>query len=86
MLTLIDSLDSLLLMREFERFSEALEMIKKDLTFDRDVTVSVFETNIRVLGGLLSAHQIALRLGRAHNISYDGVFLLDKAVDLIAQA
>jgi hypothetical protein len=28
-------------------------------TFDRDVTVSVFETNIRVLGSLLSNHLLA---------------------------
>ena len=82
MLTLVDSLDMLLLMREYERFSEAVEMMKKELTFDRDVSVSVFETNIRILGGLLSAHQIALSLRHAHNISYDGEFLLDKAVDL----
>ena len=30
--------------------------------FARDVNVSVFETNIRVLGGLLSAHQLAVAL------------------------
>lgn len=82
MLTLIDSLDTLLLMREFQRFNEALVMIHRDLSFDKDVSVSVFETNIRVLGGLLSAHQLSLTLGHAHNITYDGSFLLHKAVDL----
>ena len=30
----------------------------RHLSFDRDVTVSVFETNIRILGGLLSAHML----------------------------
>ncbi|RHY31368.1 hypothetical protein DYB32_003569 [Aphanomyces invadans] len=29
------------------------------VSFDRDVTVSVFETTIRVIGGLLSAHMLA---------------------------
>jgi hypothetical protein len=82
MLTLIDSLDSLLVMREFQRFNEALVMIRSDLSFDKDVSVSVFETNIRVLGGLLSAHQLSVAVGSANNITYDGHFLLDLAVDL----
>ena len=81
-LTLIDSLDTLLVMREFQRFNEALQLLQQDLSFDRDVTVSVFEANIRVLGGLLSAHQLSLALGRQSNLTYDGHFLLDKAVDL----
>ena len=82
MLTLIDSLSSLLLMQEYERFNEALTMIQRDLSFDKNVTVSVFETNIRVLGGLLSAHQLSLTLVHTTNITYNGHFLLDKAVDL----
>lgn len=32
---------------EFER---AVKLIIKDVTFDSDVIVSVFETNIRILG------------------------------------
>lgn len=82
MLTLIDSLDSLLVMQEYTRFNEALVLIQRDLSFDKDVSVSVFETNIRVLGGLLSAHQLSNKLRQAHNIAYDGFFLLEKAVDL----
>ena len=58
MLTLIDSLDSLLLFREYDLFFDALHKLK-DLTFHRNLDVSVFEVNIRVLGGLLSAHQLA---------------------------
>jgi len=81
MLTLVDSLDALLVMREFKRFNEALQLLG-NLTFDRDVEVSVFESNIRVLGGLLSAHQLALVLNANLNNSYDGRFLLDHAEDL----
>jgi mannosidase alpha-like ER degradation enhancer 3 len=33
-----------------------------DVSFDRDLVVSTFETNIRVLGGLLSAHALILDL------------------------
>ena len=80
MLTLVDSLDSLVVMREYGRFAEALRLIEKGLSFDRDISISVFEANIRVLGGLLSAHQLASAL--FDQAVYDGKFLLDKAVDL----
>ncbi|XP_038970215.1 alpha-mannosidase I MNS4 isoform X2 [Phoenix dactylifera] len=58
-LTLIDSLDTLALLGDRERFSAAVEWVGKNVWFDIDKTVSVFETTIRVLGGLLSAHLIA---------------------------
>ncbi|KAF9914216.1 alpha mannosidase-like protein [Lobosporangium transversale] len=59
-LTLIDSLDTLAVMREFELFQEAIEKIKKYVRdFDRDSRVQVFEVNIRVLGALLSGHLYA---------------------------
>ncbi|CAM8927090.1 unnamed protein product [Rhodiola kirilowii] len=58
-LTLIDSLDTLALLGDYERFSESVEWIGKNLRFEINKTVSVFETTIRILGGLLSAHLIA---------------------------
>ncbi|PIA31515.1 hypothetical protein AQUCO_04900074v1 [Aquilegia coerulea] len=58
-LTLIDSLDTLALFGDREQFAVAVEWIGKNLRFDINKTVSVFETTIRVLGGLLSAHLIA---------------------------
>jgi mannosidase alpha-like ER degradation enhancer 3 len=79
MLTLVDSLDSLLLLGEFGRFKSALDLLKS-LRFDRDISVSVFEANIRVLGGLLSAHQLALYL--LDESAYDGTTLLHHATDL----
>ena len=82
MLTLVDSLDSLLVMREWEVFEEMVERVRHDLSFDRDVSVSVFEANIRVLGGLLSAHQLAVTLSHSKLVSYDGEVLLEKAVEL----
>lgn len=36
--------------------------------FDSDISVSVFETNIRVLGGLLSAHVLARHLQLRHRL------------------
>ena len=79
MLTLVDSLDSLLVLGEYGRFKSAMGMIK-NLRFDRDISVSVFEANLRVLGGLLSAHQLALHL--LDETAYDGTTLLNHAIDL----
>ena len=58
-LTLVDSLDTLVMMGDIEEFQVAIKRIIEDLNFDMDIVVSVFETNIRMLGGLLSAHVLA---------------------------
>lgn len=58
-LTLVDSLDTLVVMGDFSEFSRAIKLVIKDVSFDHDIVVSVFETNIRMLGGLLSAHVLA---------------------------
>lgn len=54
-LTLIDSLDTLLLTGDLRGFRKVEEIVKK-MNFDFDKNVSVFETNIRIVGGLISAH------------------------------
>lgn len=58
-LTLVDSLDTLVMMGDIDEFEVAIRRIINDLSFDTDIVVSVFETNIRMLGGLLSAHILA---------------------------
>ncbi|XP_052825291.1 ER degradation-enhancing alpha-mannosidase-like protein 3 isoform X2 [Octopus bimaculoides] len=58
-LTLIDSLDSLAILGQLEEFENAVQLVIKNTKFDNDVVVSVFETNIRVLGGLLGGHVVA---------------------------
>ncbi|XP_068634269.1 alpha-mannosidase I MNS4 isoform X2 [Aristolochia californica] len=81
-LTLIDSLDTLALLGDQERFTTAVDWISKHLRFDIDKTVSVFETSIRVLGGLLSAHLIASDYATGMKVqSYDDQ-LLHLAEDL----
>nr|KYP57533.1 Mannosyl-oligosaccharide 1,2-alpha-mannosidase IA [Cajanus cajan] len=69
--TLVDSLDTLFIMGLDAQFERAKEWIAKSLSFDRNIEVSVFETTIRVLGGLLSTY----------DLSGDKVFL-EKARDL----
>ncbi|KAM3968804.1 ER degradation enhancer, mannosidase alpha-like 2 [Aphomia sociella] len=61
-LTLVDSLDTLVVMGDFSEFSHAIKLVIKNVTFDHDIVVSVFETNIRMLGGLLSGHVLAMAL------------------------
>ncbi|KAJ8764569.1 hypothetical protein K2173_006441 [Erythroxylum novogranatense] len=81
-LTLIDSLDTLALLGDKERFTYSVEWIGKNLHFDINKTVSIFETSIRVLGGLLSAHLIASDYATGMKIpSYDNE-LLHLAEDL----
>ncbi|CAA7395272.1 unnamed protein product [Spirodela intermedia] len=81
-LTLIDSLDTLALLGDREQFSASIEWIGKNLRFGINKTVSVFETTIRVLGGLLSAHLIASDYATGMRVqNYDGQ-LLHLAEDL----
>lgn len=55
-LTLIDSLSTLAVMGDRERFCAGVDYLVRHLSFDVDLRVHLFEANIRVLGGLLSAH------------------------------
>ncbi|CAN4099574.1 unnamed protein product [Withania somnifera] len=81
-LTLIDSLDTLALLGDREQFTASVEWIGKNLRFDINKTVSIFETTIRVLGGLISAHLIASDHNTGMRIpSYDDE-LLHLAEDL----
>jgi len=57
-LTLVDSLDTLLIMNLKEEFDEARKWVAESLTFEKDIFVNLFETTIRVLGGLLTAFHL----------------------------
>lgn len=89
LVTLIDTLDTLVIMgnhTEFRRAVGLVQMHYNESKFDIDVNVSVFEVTIRVLGGLLSAHQMAVdaQLGIYNDTTserYDGG-LLKLAIDL----
>ena len=54
-LTIVEALDTLWVMGLDEEFRDGVEWVKRNLDFDVDGEVSVFETNIRLVGGLLSA-------------------------------
>eukprot|EP01035_Chromulina_nebulosa_P020176 gene20176-26192_t len=69
--TLVDSLDTLYLMGLNDEFNEAIDYIETSLTYNNANTISVFETTIRVLGGLLSAYDLSKK-----------AILLNKAIEL----
>src|SRR4051794_24607044 len=55
-LSLIEALDTLWIMGLDEEFRDGVDWVKANLSFDVDGEVSVFETSIRLVGGLLSAY------------------------------
>jgi mannosyl-oligosaccharide alpha-1,2-mannosidase len=54
-LSLIEALDTLWVMGLEDEFKDGVDWVKRNLDFDVDGEVSVFETSIRIVGGLLSA-------------------------------
>ncbi|CAL8253232.1 unnamed protein product [Arctogadus glacialis] len=62
-LTLIDALDTLLVLGNNTEFQRVSSLLQDTMDFNMDVNASVFETNIRVVGGLLSAHLLSGRGG-----------------------
>ncbi|KAH8866665.1 Mannosyl-oligosaccharide 1,2-alpha-mannosidase IB [Schistosoma japonicum] len=54
--SLIDGLDTLYIMNMDKEFDAAVEWIEMNLDFNKPTIVSVFEFNIRYIGGLLSAY------------------------------
>lgn len=58
-LTLIDTMDTLAVLGEWRAFVSAARYVQALVSWDAvNATVSVFEVNIRAMGGLLSAHQL----------------------------
>ncbi|KAI5307447.1 mannosyl-oligosaccharide alpha-1,2-mannosidase, partial [Ascosphaera atra] len=56
---IVDALDTLMLMNLSTPLQHARNWIRSSLTYDHDHDVSTFETTIRMLGGLLSAHYLS---------------------------
>jgi endoplasmic reticulum Man9GlcNAc2 1,2-alpha-mannosidase len=69
---IVDALDTMMLMNLTNEVARARKWIVESLNWDQDKEVSLFETTIRTLGGLLSAHYLS---------GNDDVYL-EKAVDL----
>ncbi|KAE8151990.1 glycoside hydrolase [Aspergillus avenaceus] len=77
---IIDSLDTLMIMNLTTRVSDARRWLHRGLTYEQDQDVNTFETTIRMLGGLLSAHYLSGLL--PHVSSRRDYIYLSKATDL----
>ncbi|KAL0075451.1 glycoside hydrolase [Phycomyces blakesleeanus] len=71
-LMIVDSLDTMLLMNLTEEYAQGREWVATKLSFDKNQDVNLFETTIRILGGLLSAYDLSNK---------DPIYL-EKATDL----
>jgi mannosyl-oligosaccharide alpha-1,2-mannosidase len=85
---IIDSLDTLILMNQTSRLQNARKWLTDSLTWEQNQDVNTFETTIRMLGGLLSAHYLANTYPDMAPLKEDDVgaagedLYLDKARDL----
>ncbi|MDX3236189.1 glycoside hydrolase family 47 protein [Streptomyces sp. ME03-5709C] len=70
-LTIVEALDTLYLMELDEELDAGVRWVREDLVLDQDAPVQVFETIIRLVGGLLSGH-----------LATKDAVLLDRARDL----
>ncbi|HJR61840.1 MAG TPA: glycoside hydrolase family 47 protein [Vicinamibacterales bacterium] len=57
LMTAVDTLSTLAVMGFHDEVKATTDYVATSLSFDKDINVSNFEITIRILGGLLSAHQ-----------------------------
>lgn len=57
LMTAVDSVSTLVVMGLDDEVRKTIDYIAQNLHFDKDINVSNFEITIRILGGLVSAHQ-----------------------------
>ena len=79
-LTAVDGLDTLLLAGLESEFKEALDIVKKNLNPRTSGDCNLFETTIRIVGGLISAYHLVQP--KNENASR---YLLEQAVDIGAR-
>lgn len=82
---IVDALDTMMLMNLTTELTHARQWIKDDLNYDQDHDVSTFETTIRMLGGLLSAHYLSTSFSDQFAPVSDGLsddLYIEKATDL----
>lgn len=80
---IVDALDTMMIMNLTKELKHAREWVSTTLNYDKDQDVNTFETTIRMLGGLLSAHYLQETLPglKPDNANEEDLFL-EKATDL----
>lgn len=81
-MTLIDVLDTFVVLDDRQGFEMAVKNVIQWVSFDVDTKPQVFETTIRVLGGLLSGHLFANQTGQPFFLPWYNGELLALAHDL----
>ncbi|KAB8337136.1 hypothetical protein FH972_021440 [Carpinus fangiana] len=86
---IVDALDTMMIMNLTKELSHAKEWVSTSLSYDKDHDVNTFETTIRMLGGLLSAHYLQSLLPKPEvaedeeaPATKDDDMFLEKATDL----
>ncbi|KAI9063357.1 glycoside hydrolase family 47 protein [Trametes sanguinea] len=80
--TLVDALDTFVVLNDPPGFEDAVRKVIRWVSFDVNTKPQVFETTIRVLGGLLSGHIFADKAGQPFHLSWYRGELLQLAYDL----
>ena len=81
-MTLVDVLDTFVVMGDVQGFDTAIKNVVKSVSFNVNTRPQVFEATIRVLGGLLSAHLFASRPNQPFYLPWYKDELLHMAHDL----
>jgi mannosyl-oligosaccharide alpha-1,2-mannosidase len=82
---IVDALDTMMIMNLTSELTHARAWIHNNLTYDQDQDVNTFETTIRMLGGLLSAHYLSSAFPGKFAPVEDGLsddMYVEKAADL----
>ena len=80
--TLVDVLDTFVVMGDVPGFDSAVKNVIKSVSFNVNTRPQVFEATIRVLGGLLSGHIFASRPNQPFHLPWYNGELLRMAHDL----
>lgn len=75
-------MDTFIVLDDRDAFAKGVRNVIDWVSFDVNTKPQVFETTIRVLGGLLSAHSFANRTGSPFHLPWYRGELLDLAYDL----
>ncbi|KAI0829418.1 alpha-mannosidase [Trametes gibbosa] len=81
-LTLVDVLDTFVVLNDPPGFEDAVRKVIRWVSFDVNTKPQVFETTIRMLGGLLSGHIFAEKSGQPFHLPWYQGELLRLAHDL----
>ncbi|GAB4815998.1 hypothetical protein N2152v2_003044 [Parachlorella kessleri] len=82
--TVVESLSTLWLLGLEDEFARARDWVAANLTFDKPTNISLFETIIRLSGGLISAYDLTGKVMHLPVLLGDALFL-GKATDLAAR-